>query len=110
MGVQKFKIKHGSGKYTPLDRAYNNFITSKISVDELEFDKWVTYNQIVCEINDINDGVMFEEMKYRLTGGEEPSEVLSEMISRVEYPTPLLLTLRNFLDVIIIEEFLKRWL
>ena len=110
MGVQKFRIKHGSGKYTPLDRAYNNLITSKISIDELEFERWITYNQIVCEINDINDGAMFEEMKYRLTGGEEPSEVLSEMISRVEYPTPLLFTLRNFLDVIIIEEFLKRWL
>ncbi len=83
MEVYNFIVKKGSGKNTRLDKAYSELINGVIqnSDDELE-GRWETYNLIIKELFTIDDGLYFQEIKYRLTDGEDPNLVMLDIISR----------------------------
>ena len=59
----------------------------------------------------LNDYQYFEEIKYRLTDGENPNEVLIDIISRYkpENLNHLILFLMNRVEEYAEEDFLKRF-
>lgn len=83
MEVYDFIVKNGSGKNTRLDKAYSELINEVIQTknDEQE-ERWETYNLIIKELFKIDNGIYFQEIKYRLTDGENANSVFLAIISR----------------------------
>ena len=78
-----FKIRHGSGSYNYLDKVYNRLILNKVSMlDENDLQRWGIYNQIMLDLVENGRTNEFEEIKYRITGGENPNVVILEILTR----------------------------
>ena len=83
MKANQHKLKAGQGKYSTLDKAYNKHISNlSEQLDEEKQERWETYNIIIQEL--INEGKLdsYSEIKYRLTDGENPNDVLLDVIDR----------------------------
>lgn len=83
MNSKNILFKSGNERKTYLDKAYNNHIKSLF--DELDDDKkarWEIYNVIVEELTNNTDEDHMKEIKYRLTDGEDPNEIILDIIDR----------------------------
>ena len=83
MEANNFIFKAGQGKQTLLDKAYQNHIKRIFdTLDDEQALRWETYNLVIQEL--INQGKVdyFDEIRYRLTDGEEPSHVILDIINR----------------------------
>lgn len=76
MNAQNYTIKVGVGKYNYLDKAYVSLINNLIFQNESWLERWDTYDEAINEIISIGGYELFEEIKYRLTGGEDINHVL----------------------------------
>ena len=112
MEFSDFIVKNSYGKNTMLDKEYKKLINSLIgnSTEDEEM-RWETYNLIIKEMIKINDCEYFEEIKYRFTDGENPNQVLMDIISRYkpENLNHLILFLMNRVEEYAEEDFLKRF-
>jgi hypothetical protein len=62
---------------------YNKFITNSLTnTDEETIERWYTYEAIMTELIGLNKINLFEEVKYRLTGGEDPNDIILDIINR----------------------------
>lgn len=105
-----FTIKAGSGKYSNLDKEYNKFLSKTIrEMDENKIHRWESYNLIMEEL--IKDGKenIFEEIKYRLTDGENPNEVMLEIITRETNSSGLIWLMRKRIEEYIEEDFYEQF-
>ena len=85
MGHIDFIVKSGSGKNSNLDKAYSKLINNVlVEMNEEMEERWETYNLIIKEFFTIDNGKYFEEIKYRLTDGEDPNDVILDIASRYE--------------------------
>lgn len=83
MELFDFIVTRGSGKNTNLDKEYRKMISEIIMTsDEERSGRWETYNLIIKEFFEIDDCKYFQEIKYRLTDGENPNLVILDVISR----------------------------
>jgi hypothetical protein len=83
MELLDFIVKKGSGKNTLLDRAYTKLINQVIvRMDDETEERWETYNLIIKELFEIDNGEYFQEIKYRFTDGEDPNKVILDIVSR----------------------------
>ena len=83
MGANIFMLKTSQGKRTALDKAYNKHIKTVIeTLDEEKEGRWETYNIIIQELINDGKGDYFQEIKYRLTDGEDPNHVMLDIINR----------------------------
>lgn len=83
MEANNFLMKAGQGKRTALDKAYYKHINTVLeNLDEENQIRWETYNIVIQEL--INQGKTnyFQEIKYRLTDGEDPNDVMLDIIER----------------------------
>lgn len=83
MELLDFIVKNGFGKNTLLDSAYAKLINQVITeMDDETEERWETYNLIIKELFNIDNGEYFQEIKYRFTDGENPNNVILDIISR----------------------------
>jgi hypothetical protein len=76
-------IRVGSGTYNFLDKQYNIFIKNSLeNVDDDTHERWVTYETIMRELVNLGRIKLFEEIKYRLTGGGDPNDIMLDIINR----------------------------
>ena len=107
-----FIVKVGSGKKTLLDKQYTRLINDVISnSDEEKEGRWETYDLIIREFFSVDNGRYFEEIKYRLTDGEDPNYVLLDVISRYkEFDLNYLIwNLKKRIEEYIEDDFFKRF-
>lgn len=112
MELIDFIVKTGYGKNTNLDKAYTKLINRVLSeTGEEGEERWETYNLIIKEFFEIDDGVYFEELKYRFTDGENPNNVILDIASRYEQENLsfLLSFLLKKVESFTEEDFLKRF-
>lgn len=105
-----FTIKAGSGSYSNLDKEYNKFLNEILKkVDECKLHRWETYNLIMEEF--INSGFdnIFEEIKYRLTDGEDPNEIMLDVINRENNISGLIWQLKRRIEHYKEEDFYERF-
>lgn len=109
MKANNFPIKASKGKRTTLDKAYSKHITNIIeTLDKDQEERWETYNYIIQEL--INEGKIeyFKEIKYRLTDGENPNEVMLEIIERDgDEASGLIWILKRRLEEYLEDDYLK---
>lgn len=78
-----FIVKKGKGKNTKLDKEYSQLINSIIqNCDEENEARWEVYNLMISELFKLDDGIYFQEIKYRVTDEENANEVLLDILSR----------------------------
>ena len=112
MEVYNFIVKRGSGKNTRLDKAYSELINGVIQTSDEEIEgRWETYNLIIKELFTIDDGAYFQEIKYRITDGEDPNYVILEIISRYKESelSYLVWSLKRRIDEYVEDDFYKRF-
>lgn len=104
-----FKASHG--KRTSLDKAYNKLINNVLSViDEETETRWEFYDFIIKELSGSIKDRYFNELKYRLTDGENANEIFLDIIDREhETPNDFLWFLRNRVSEFLEEDYFKRF-
>ena len=109
MDANKYILVHASqGKKTTLDRAYNKHIANILtSFDEEVEERWETYNLI---LNSLKGQSYLDEIKYRVTDGEDLNEIILDVINRnVLEVDGLVWLLKRRIEDYIEEDFLKRF-
>tara|TARA_R110000851_G_scaffold142800_2_gene281536 strand:+ start:3279 stop:3617 length:339 start_codon:yes stop_codon:yes gene_type:complete len=77
-----FTITDGVGKYTSLDKEYNTFLRRTMeNIDEDNLNRWEVYNVIIDELIKIGHNNIFQEIKYRVTDGEDVNIVILDAIT-----------------------------
>lgn len=111
MEANNFILKAGQGKSTTLDKAYSKHINCILqTLDEEKEGRWETYNIIIEELLRQGKGKYFQEIKYRLTDGEDPNQVMLDIINRdVENVDGLLWFLKIKVDEYLEDDFIKRF-
>jgi hypothetical protein len=105
-----FTIKAGSGKYSNLDKEYDKFLKQTMqNLEEEKVYRWETYNLIMEEL--LNDGKeeIFQEIKYRLTDGENPNEVMLDVITRESNSNGLVWLMKKRIEEYLEEDFFERF-
>ena len=93
-----FTIKNGHGKYNNLDKNYSNYIMNHMSkINDKEQEKWESYCLIMDELLRIGAHLSFEEVKYRVTDGENQNKVMLDVINKHKHSS---IILDNFKDTI----------
>lgn len=112
MGTRIFLLQGVNGKKTVLDRAYkkhvNNIMTT---LDDEKEDRWETYDTVITELMRQGKNKYYEEIKYRLTDGEDPNVVMLSVIEReLEDADGLFVSLKRRIEDYMEEDFIKRFL
>jgi hypothetical protein len=83
MGVNNFLVTTCQLKKTRLDKLYYDHVNYLLSgIDEDEEIKWETYGLIIENLLNQGDKNLLEELKYRMTDGENTNEIILDMIHR----------------------------
>jgi hypothetical protein len=111
MGINNFLFKSSQIRKTALDKAYNKHIKTIINnLNEENEGRWETYNIIIEELINQGKGNYFEEMKYRLTDGEDPNKIILDIIEReVDEINGLIWILKRRIEDYIEDDYIKRF-
>lgn len=112
MDTKKYLLlQENQVKKTTLDRAYKKHIVNKLTTfDEEEEERWETYNLIVNSLTKNDNYNYIDEMKYRVTDGENLNEVLLSFIERnVLEVDGLVWLLKRRIEEYMEDDFLKRF-
>ena len=112
MELCNFILKNGTGKNTTLDKEYSKLINQVIqNSDDDSEERWETYNFIIKELFNLDGCKYFQEIKYRLTDGENANNVIIDIISRynADELTFLITFLFNKVEEYAEEDFFKRF-
>jgi hypothetical protein len=109
MDISNYTIKLGFGKYNYLDKAYRDLIRKQINNSESWAQRWEIYDMIINEIIILEDEDIFQEFKYRVTGGEDVNHVLLDIINtKMEYnliASSLINKIEEYYDIDWLKEF-----
>lgn len=88
--IRKVLKKHYGDFDTTLEHQYETKLTENLIVGDLNKRKaWVTYNQVILELkNSLKDTLRVKELQYKLTDGNNPNDVIIEVIEEVKSYSP----------------------
>lgn len=111
MEANNFLFKAGQGKRTTLDKAYTKHINNIIeTLDEEKEGRWETYNIIISELIKEGNTHCLEEIKYRLSDGEDPNKVILDIIDRdVDNMNGLIWVLKKRVEDYVDEDYFKKF-
>lgn len=112
MDAKKYLLlRENQVRKTTLDRAYKNHIFNTFIVfDEEEEERWEIYNLIVDSLSKNDKYNYIDEMKYRVTDGENLNEILLSFIERnVLEVDGLVWLLKRRIEEYLEDDFLKRF-
>ena len=111
MLTKNFLLSSAQRKRTTLDKEYNNLITNVLkSADEEKKNRWEIYDLIISELMKQGNIDYFKELKYRLTDGENPNEIILDFINRdTDDMTSLVWSLKDRLEQFLDEDIYERF-
>lgn len=112
MRANKLDFKASQGKQSALDKAYNKHIKEVLdTVDEEIQARWETYNVIFEELIKEGKEQYINEIKYRLTDGEDPNHVILDILERdSDNISGLVWFLKRRIEEYLIDDNLRRFL
>lgn len=111
MGTNILLLTPGAGKKSILDKAYNKHLTNILNElnEELET-RWETYSFIIERLIQDGKAIYLKEIKYRLTDGENPNEVILDILEReAENMDGLTWMLKKRIEEFIEEDFFRNF-
>jgi len=83
MGVNNFLVTTCQTKKSRLDKVYYEHINNLLSgLNEEEEIKWETYGLVIENLLNQGHKNVLKEVKYRMTDGENPNEIILDLIQR----------------------------
>lgn len=112
MSLNALIIDHSSNnKKGYLDSAYQRFLNNELNRldDDKKIERWEIYNMISNEL--VNHGYLteFDELRYRISGKENPNEVIINILDNIECTT-LLRTLYGMVELFMDEDFYIKYI
>ena len=96
-------------KYKLLNKMYENLINQQLrSINECDESRWETYDIILKELQN-ESNTQYDEVRYRLTDGEDPNEVFYDIIHRGDYSSGLIWVMKRKIEEYLEEDFYKRF-
>jgi len=88
--IRKVLKEHYGEFDTVLEHQYETKLTENLIVGDLNKRKaWITYNQVILELkNSLKDMLRVKELQYKLTDGNNPNDVIIEVIEEVKSYSP----------------------
>lgn len=110
MKDMNFNPKPVVKKYNILDKMYDNAIRKNLmSIDEDYECRLETYNIIMSELRNEGNYINYDEIKYRITDGENVNEVFYDIINRGDYSSPLIWIMRRRVEGYLEEDSYRRF-
>ena len=111
MEPEIFLLKSKYNKKSSLDIAYKNHLNSIIdNIDEEQEARWETYSFIIETLNKEGKSNYFSELKYRLSDGENPNNIMIDIIEREsEIMDGLYLVLKKRLEEYLDDDYFKQF-
>lgn len=104
-------IKTSSGKFSRLDKLYRDFaINSMWDSNEEDMDRWEIYNIIMNGLISIGKYNSFEEVKYRITDGENPNLVMLDIIDKFCIDNHLFWVIKPQIESFLEEDLINRFM
>lgn len=101
----------GRKKDNILDKMYDRLIREKLkSLSEEDEEKWYIYDTILFELKREHNYQSYDEIKYRLTDGENPNEVFYDIILRGDYSSGLIWLFKKKIEEFIEEDRYNRFI
>ena len=96
MRLENFIIESGNSDDKTLNRSYKKFLIKVINnADDDLLERWETYNMIMEELVHLSYYDTFNEIKYRVTDGEDVNQVVLDVLSNIEKSNMLHFMQRN---------------
>lgn len=96
MRLDNFIIESEKSDNKILNRTYKNFLVKTITnADDDLFGRWEIYNMVMQELVNMGYHTEFNEIKYRLTDGEDVNHVILDVLNRVDKTNMLHFMQRN---------------
>lgn len=110
MKKENFDTLSGPDKYNILDKMYNRLVNEKLrTISEEDEERWEIYDLIMYEIKREHNYQCYDEIKYRLTDGENPNEVFYDIILRGDYSSSLIWLFKRRIEEFIEEDNYSRF-
>ena len=111
MVTNNLLLSTNKSKKTILDKVYNRHICNIIlNLNDEEEGRWETYNLILTELVENGSKDYFDEVKYRLTDGENPNQVILDIINReLDNVNGLVWLLKRRIEEYIEDDFIRRF-
>lgn len=104
-------IKGGFSKCTSLDKTYNRFIKNYLfNCDDNERKRWEIYSDIINEITLANELHYVEEIKYRITGGENINQIILNIINKDQHIKQILKKFTNTINYYADIDLIKKYI
>jgi len=111
MSLNDFIIDHGYSDNRYLNTAYKRFLQREVNtlIDESKIERWEIYNMIADELVKFGYLTEFEELKYRLTELENPNDVILDILSYINEPPTIFMTLYHMIEQYADEDFYSKF-
>jgi len=97
-------------KYNVLDKMFDRLIRESLNTMNDNYDdRWETYDLILYELKREFNYITYDEIKYRLTDGENINDVFYDIILRGEYSSSLIWLFKRRIEEYIEEDFYNRF-
>jgi len=112
MGPNILLLNPSHSKRTTLDKAYSQHVKNLINtLDEEHTERWEIYSLILEDLINSGKDHYLKEIKYRLTDGEDPNEVILSIIEKEsDNLNSLAWGLKARIEEYLEEDFFKRFL
>lgn len=102
-----FNRKRNLEKYNLLNKMYDRLINQQLrSNDE---GRWETYDLILYELYNEGNHQIYDEIRYRITDGEDPNEVFYDIIRKGDYSSGLIWIMKRRIEEYMDEDSYKRF-
>jgi hypothetical protein len=102
----KLIVKTYHNRYTVLDKSYHKFIINNNNSNFTE--RLEVYNIIINELINLNEYNSFDEIKYRITDGENPNVVILDVVNRFLDDNYMLWLVKPNIELFIDEDLIKK--
>ncbi len=100
----------GPNKYKIVDKTLDRLIRERLNdINEEHDERWETYDLILFELKRECNYDTYDEIKYRLTDGENPADVFYDIIIRGDYSSSLIWLFKERLETYLDEDYYSRF-
>jgi hypothetical protein len=93
-----------------LEKDFKNYINEIENVDNSLSERWETYNLIFNELEVLGLNLVIDEIKYRLTDGENPNTIMLDIINRELISNNIIWVLKRRIEEFYEEDYLNQFI
>lgn len=100
--------KVGKKRINKLDRDYNKFIENLYDIHSEDLmNRLEIYNAVINELTTLDEQQTINELKYRITDGENPNSVILDIINRYSVESHFMWLMSKNIEQFIYEDLIK---